>query len=227
MSDKGWIDYSDPPRPKQQSFYSWIRHVPDTSDDEPIADYWIEFEGLNGEGRLVRLRLADAGGAMVDGRRVRKVDVTRTVEGDSPVQQRLVLDVTALKKNAAPVEILAWPEGEPTEAVRRAALAEIHGLPTLRAYAPGKLQYFGSTLRPEAFQTRHAASRVLGTPRDHPRPTVHRRDLWATDDVPFGVLEARLTIQDYKTGEVIRQQTLRAAAAGWVKPFDPDSLVFE
>jgi hypothetical protein len=51
--------------------------------------------------------------------------------------------------------------------------------------------------------------------------------LWLTNDVPYGVLETRLTIQDYRTGEVIRQQTLRAIAAGRVKPFDADSLLFE
>ena len=228
MSDKGWIDYSDPPPPKQRPFYSWIRQVPDAPGDEPIVDYWIEFEGLDAEGRFVTLRLADAGGVTVDDRRARRVDVTRTFEGGSTDRQQLVLDVSALATDAAPRDVLVWPDGEPTESQRRKALAELHGLPSLRAYAPGRLRYVGeSRLRPEAFQTRTAASRVLGTPADHPRPTIHRRDLWLTGDVPYGVLQTRLTIQDYKSGEVIRQQTLRAFDAGQVETFNAESLIFE
>ena len=86
---------------------------------------------------------------------------------------------------------------------------------------------FESPLRTEAFQTRHAASRVWNTPREHPQPTIYRRDVWTTDAVPFGVLEYRVSIEDADNGETIRRTTMRAVAAGRVKAFDPASLIFE
>ena len=55
-------------RRKPPPYHSWIRTLPATTDDAPQADYWIEFAGLDGDGQLTRLRLADAGGVEVDGR---------------------------------------------------------------------------------------------------------------------------------------------------------------
>jgi hypothetical protein len=227
MTDAGWIDYSDPAPPKLSPFRTWIRTVPATDDDAPVADYWVEFSGLDGNGQLVRLRLADAGGVEVEGRRGRTIAVTQTPEEGEPVERRLSIDATALAANAPVGQVLLWPDGEPTDEERAWAEEFLRGLPSARPYSPGKLRYVSSPLRTEAFQTRHAASRVLATPRDHPRPTIYRRDVWTTDDVPFGAVEFRIMIQDARSGDLVRQSTMRAVAAGRVAEFDPESLIFE
>lgn len=227
MSEAGWIDYSDPAPAKLPPFHTWIRSVPDTDDAAPLADYWIEFSGLDGDGQLVRLRLADAGGGQFDGRRGRSIAVTQTPETGEPIERRLSIDRAALAASAPVDEILLWRDGQPSAEDRAWAEEFLRGLPSARPYAPGKLRYINSPLRTEAFQTRHAASRVLATPRDHPRPTIYRRDVWASDDVPFGVLEFRIMIHDARSGELVRQSTMRAVAAGRVEEFDPDSLIFE
>ena len=227
MTNAGWIDYSDPPVPKQQPYHSWIRSVPDTEDADPVSDYWIELTGLNNEGRLTTLRIEDAGGLDVGDRRGRRISVMETVEGAEASTRSLTVDVAALKSNAKVEGMLLWPDGEPSPDERNEAVVFLRGLPAERPYAPAKLRYLGSPLRQEAFQTRHAASRVLATPRDHPRPTIYRRDVWATGDVPFGVLEYRITIQDARTGDVVRQSTMRATDAGRVEKFDEKSLIFE
>lgn len=227
MTDAGWIDYSDPPPPQAEPYHSWIRSVPGTAGEEPNPVYWIEFEGVDNQGRLTRLRLSDGGGLSVQGRRARKLVVTRSTEGQQQSMQELVLDIQALASGAPVEQILLWPDAGPTAAERARAVEFLRGLPAPRPYAPGKLRYLGSPLRREAFQTRHAASRVLATRRDHPRPTIYRRDVWTTDDVPYGVLEYRVSIQDARTGEVVRQTTMRARAAGEVAEFDPGRLILE
>jgi hypothetical protein len=227
MSDAGWIDYSDPAPPKLAPFRTWIRSVPDTDDDAPVADYWVEFSGLDGNGQLVRLRLADAGGIEVDGRRGRTIAVTQTPEEGEATERRLSLDSAALAANVPVEQVLLWPDGAPSAEDRAWAEEFLRGLPAPRPYAPGRVRYLASPLRTETFQTRHAASRVLATPRAHPRPTVYRRDVWVTDDVPFGVLEFRIAIQDARTGELVHSSTMRGVAAGGVAEFDPDALVFE
>jgi hypothetical protein len=201
--------------------------VPEIEEAAPLDDYWIEFSGLDADGQLARLRLADAGGVEVAGRRGRTITITQTPETGEPIERRLSVDRAALAAGAEVEEVLLWPDGEPSAEERDWAEEFLRGLPSARAYAPGKLQYISSPLRREAFQTRHAASRVLGTRRDHPRPTIYRRDVWTTDDVPFGVVEFRIAIQDARTGEVARNSTMRAVAAGRVTEFDPESLIFE
>lgn len=227
MTKAGWIDYSDPPPAKQAPFHSWIRTLSPSTTNDPDPDYWIEYTGLDGNGRLTRLKIADAGGTAVGDQQARRIDVTRTTEGEPTDTLRLTLDVAAMNANADIREILLWPDGDPSRDQLVQAVEFLRGLPASRTYAPGKIRYLGSRLRKEAFQTRHAATRVYGTPRDHPRPTIYRRDVWTTDDVPFGVLEYRITIQDARTGEVVHQSTMRAAAAGQVQEFDADKLVLE
>ena len=101
LTNVGWIDYSDPLPPKQEPFYAWIRQVPDTDSDEPWTDYWIEFSGLDNDGRVTKLRLADAGGVTINNRRVRLIDVTETSEDGSAAKEQLALDVSQIAVNCA------------------------------------------------------------------------------------------------------------------------------
>src|SRR5690606_28976743 len=132
------IDYSDPAPPKLATFHTWIRLVPDSDDPAPLADYWIEFSGLDGDGQLVRLRLADAGGVEVDDRRGRTIAITQTAEEGEPIERRLSVDPDALAANAPVEEVLLWPDDEPSAEDRAWAEEFLRGLPAPRPYAPGK-----------------------------------------------------------------------------------------
>ncbi|MEZ6144326.1 MAG: hypothetical protein R3B91_02605 [Planctomycetaceae bacterium] len=51
-----------------------------------------------------------------------------------------------------------------------------------------------------------------------------RRDLWLTDDVPFGVLMFETTISDAQTGAILSRQRMKAVRSSSVRPFDKDRL---
>ena len=114
--------------------------MPDTDDAEPVGDYWVEFSGLDGDGQLIRLRLADAGGIEVDGRRGRTIAVTQVPEGGASTERRLSVDVAALAAGAPVGEVLLWPGGDPSAEDRAWAEEFLRGLPATRPYAPGKLR---------------------------------------------------------------------------------------
>jgi hypothetical protein len=221
LERNGWIDYSDPAPPKQPAFYAWMRQLPQTDSDEPVSDYWIEFRGRDVAGASITLRLADGGGQTLDGRRLRFIDVTG-LPGAPAVTVRLAIDVARFEAGAPVHEVLVRHEPEGSGVSRTQALQFVHGLPRSRAYASGTMRYHRSVLRTEAFYCQRASSLVLVEGPDG--AAVSRRDLWLTDDIPYGVLEFESTVTDARTGTVQARQLLRAAAAGNVRPFDPERL---
>ncbi len=234
MTLAGWIDYSDPVRDESPPFHAWIRQLPPTDSADALPDYWIEFEGVDADGTLRRLRLADAGGETVDGRDVRRVAVTRSsvsINGPelSTDEQTMAIDVGRFAEGLPVEELVVWPPAM-SDKDRSAVVRFLRGLPEPRPYAVGRIRYLDSPLREEKFRCRHAASRVLydaAGPADANAPagpTIHRRDQWMTDDVPFGVLMFEASIQDARTPGTLTRQRMRAVRAGRVRPFDPARL---
>ncbi len=221
MTRVGWIDYSNPPVAEIPPFHAWIRQVPSTDDIDALPDQWIEFEGFDPAGRVTRLRLEDGGGKPVDGRDAQIITVTRGPETDDDRWQ-LPINVQALESGEEVEDVLIL--SEMAESVDREEIIQfLRGLPEPRAYVSGRIRYVDSPLREEKFQCRHAASRVLFEPEGRDAVIV-RRDLWMTDDVPFGVLMFETTISDAETRAVLSRQRMTAVRAGSVRPFDKERL---
>ena len=221
MTRVGWIDYSSPPPPEMAPFHAWIHQLPTSPSETGDEQYFIEFEGLDANGDVNVLRLADRGGPVDDDLRVRMIAVTQRNEWKG-MEWQLPVDVQAFNEGRDVEDLVAWDEAS-DDLSREEVLTFLRGIPEPRAYLPGRIRYLDSPLRREKFQCRHVATRVLHEPDGLDRVIV-RRDLWLTDDVPFGVLMFETTVSDAVTKAILTKQRMSAVKAGRVRPFDKDRL---
>ncbi|MBX3436850.1 MAG: hypothetical protein KF861_05105 [Planctomycetaceae bacterium] len=137
-------------------------------------------------------------------------------------------------------DIIAWSQGTPAEP---GTIAEtiLRGLPerVARSKDPKAIaaeqgpRYTGKVVRyvdrpllgrTERFRCIQAAGEVSQPATGNLPRTVHRRDIWMTDDVPFGVLAFETSVRDPRTGEVLTRQRMSAVNASRVEPFRPTRL---
>ncbi len=213
MEAGGWIDYSNPAPPPGQPFHAWIHQLPPAASLEPLADYWAQWEGLDTNGNVVRLRLQDSGRTASGGRTIQRIDVIEQT-GDLKREWTLDIDRNAFDKGAAVSDVIVWPVELLSADERRRRLVFLHGLPRSRAYVPGRLRYLHTPLQRDAFECRLAASRVLDRPGDALTPAIYRRDLWLSDAVPFGVLRWEATVSDPATGAMLSREVMNITSAG-------------
>ncbi|MCA9024057.1 MAG: hypothetical protein KDA86_02470 [Planctomycetaceae bacterium] len=216
MTRIGWIDYSSPPPPEMASFHTWLRQLP-TSGDE-----FIEFNGVNENGDVTSLRLAAIPDESNDKTKVSRISVTNSVAGKSD-NWVLPIDRQAFAEDLDVEEVIVWPETGDSPG-KNNAITFFRGLPEPCRYDPKRIRYLDSPLRDEKFQCCHAYSRVLYEPTGRDAPVIVRRDLWLTDDVPFGVLMFETTVSDAQTGAILSRQRMKAVRASSVRPFDKDRL---
>ncbi|MGE3317246.1 MAG: hypothetical protein AB7O26_19180, partial [Planctomycetaceae bacterium] len=215
MERRGWIDYSTPPTGAEfpHALTAWFPSLPDVAPNDPPA--WIEFDVYDAESEPRRLRLEIAGLQEIDGRSVR-VLTTRWSGGNAPgFQGTYLIDPKAFESGEPPASILQWPGQAPRDEAKRDAEMFLAGLPQFREYQPGDVRYLFTTLRPEAFACRRAASRVLHEPGGEQQSVWYRTDLWLNDDVPFGVVRRESSIFD-ATGSMLSRRVYVAVAASKV-----------
>lgn len=221
MTRVGWIDYSSPPPPEMAQFHTWIHQLPTTSSETGDEQYYIEFEGLDANGHVIRLRLTDQGQQTIEDRPVRTIAVSQQ-SFSTGTEWQLPLDVQAFHEGRDAEDIVVWAELSDGPS-REQVLTFLRGVPEPRVYRPGRLRYLDSTLRNEKFQCRHVATRVLHEPPGS-ESVIVRRDVWLTNDVPFGVLMFETTVSEAETNAILTRQRMRAVRAGYIKPFDKDRL---
>ena len=198
------------------SFHTWLRQLP-TSGDE-----FIEFNGVNENGDVTSLRLAAIPDESNDKTKVSRISVTNSVAGKSD-NWVLPIDRQAFAEDLDVEEVIVWPETGDSPG-KNNAITFFRGLPEPCRYDPKRIRYLDSPLRDEKFQCCHAYSRVLYEPTGRDAPVIVRRDLWLTDDVPFGVLMFETTVSDAQTGAILSRQRMKAVRASSVRPFDKDRL---
>jgi hypothetical protein len=116
-----------------------------------------------------------------------------------------------------PVEFLVWPEGEPAAALRQAATAFWQGLPRPAPYVSAVDRYLRLPLRRDAFRCRQGYARVAYRADEESPLHAFRRDVWFSQEAPFGLVQFEDQVIDAGGGVVARQRW-RMVAAG---RFDP------
>lgn len=204
MQDQGWIDYSSP-RPKfDHKVYSWIGDVP--TGDEVQHDYWIELRTVEPDGSVRIVRLEDRGPTAGQQRRIL---VTR-----DGIAVEYLFNREKLKAGLAPVQFIFNADGS---TLSEADQAFFRGVPKRRAYACSRIRYIGTGIRVDAFKA------VIGyTYVDITKPEIgkfrHQRDIWFTEEVPFGVFQFEDRVTDLKSKAILTRKLWRITAAGKYLP---------
>ncbi|MGE4004139.1 MAG: hypothetical protein AB7I48_28485 [Planctomycetaceae bacterium] len=250
MTSAGWIKYEPTREERDQAlgprFHTWLKLAP-SSSETVAAPVWIEFEGLNDQGEPERLRIEDVTGADIEHPDFGAADVllirlTTSRQDRSGAQQVMSARTVAVDRQAyrdalqsnqwMPLDpLIVWSD-ETSESGPAGAVRGLRGLPEPAKtpkeapYQPRELRYVKQPLggREEKFQCVLATGDVWQPAAGEVPPTVHRRALWLTDDVPFGVLAFETSIRDARSGETYTRQRMVAVDASTVVPFDPSRL---
>lgn len=184
MSNKGWIDYSDPVKKFDQPLSTWFNSLPDSKQKDD--DYWIEFSN----GKSTVLRMEDAGPTLFEQTPARLLSVKHFDETGQVVRlQSLTIDVRKFAAGETPSKfLLAWSDNAP-EATRNDQRDFLHGLPGTRNYREGRTRYLFHAVRENAFRCQLAATRIVLKKAQKEI----RCDLWLTHELPFGTYQKLIT----------------------------------
>jgi hypothetical protein len=214
MQQAKWIDYSDPPPRFSHKHYTWIGQLP----EGPLQkDYWVTLATVTAEGELEQLQLRDAG--PVDDQ-LRAIKLIRRRGDDPEVEVTYVLDPAAFRAEQ-PVEefLLRRQDGSP---LTEEDLNFFRGMPRRMQYVSSRIRYVKLPLRTDAFRCHVGYTAVTGTSADGSEHHVIR-DVWYTEEIPFGVLQWEDRVQMAGSRNVISRKEWRAAQAGKFLPRDKTS----
>jgi hypothetical protein len=199
----------------------WLGPLPDMASGGERP--WVEFTGETGDGRPMVLRIELAAS---DVPALRTIAISHP-EGDSAAEGNSTLRLTVRPE--------AWNEGAKSSAVLVApdqasarfkadARRFLDGLPVSVEYKAGGVRYLKTPLRGDAFECRVAGASVLYRAKKNGAAYRHRRVVWWSPEVPFGVLQIEDTVTDPRDNSVVYRQRLQAArTSGLVPPQPPDA----
>ena len=203
MEKHQWIDY-EVPRPKfDRKYYSWIGTVPKGEKDE---NYWIRFAAFNPDGTSNSIRLLDGGPADGGQRLV-------IVERNGVVGQYL-FDGAKLDAGMRPHEFITHSNASE---LSEEELKFFYGVPQRRAYASSRIRYIDTGLRRDALQAHIGYTYVDQTVQNN-RKLRFQRDVWFSEEVPFGVFQWEDRVSDPKTKETLITTYWKATSAGMFLP---------
>jgi hypothetical protein len=213
MEDAGVIDYSDPkPAPFEHAMHTWITRLPDSAERD--TKYFVEFESSSITGEGVRLQILDGGPGEFEGRTLRLIGFNiyayaSDADGNpvrvSEQRVRSWVDVEKFKEGAPIAEFLVWKDGPPSDEERTLAETTWAGLPQPAEYQVDidQNERYMRVLVPgsEAYLSKLSTAAVNMTPPgpDNSRTMTYRRNVWISDDVPFGVLQFEDTVVDARS----------------------------
>lgn len=205
MQDWGWVDYRDKKEAFPPSRRIWIDPVP-TRDGAGI-----DLAGMTRSGPL-RVTLTTPRG---NGEGVREIEYTRD-EVDVTSTVRLLVNLDAVRKGRAAEECLrhsAWGQSpwEDLTGQSREMVQFLRGMPEIStaSYAVKALRYIKVPARKDAFRCRQAVIAVDYGPGGKGAFHRFRRDVWLSDEVPFGVVQVEDTVTNPADGTVLYKERLQ------------------
>ncbi len=188
MEKAGWIDYSDPKPKLPRPVYSWIYTLPDGEQADP--DYWVEFTTDSATQGRETLRISDGGPAGSAGMPLRRIDFAWN---DGRVRESIFINRSSFLAGKPITEcIMIGPE---TTRPAKDAIRLIGGLPTPAPYFSSAIQYLRTAIHQDALVCHKAYGYVL-EPSTSGQPARHyTRNVWFSEQVPFGVLKMEIQIR--------------------------------
>jgi hypothetical protein len=199
-----WIDYNDPRPPQPRAITSWIYTLPTGARN---AEYWAEWQRTDVDGSLRVLRLEDGGPTQIDGRDGRQIRITLDPGTRQVVSQTITVDAAALL-SGKPVTQFLLGSTTPDE------IRLVQGLPTASNYFVSSIRYVRAPIRTDAFPTLLVYAYGDVTLPDQKSWLRTKRDVWTSEEVPFGVVQMETQTHDPVTGQVYRVERWSLRAAG-------------
>lgn len=202
MSDRGWIDYSDPKPefPFKRKLHTWFAELP---DDEPGA--FVEFTSTGNtislsDRRPQTLRLTSVGRKSEGEKTLQTIRFDFNAGRTNARSLTVSFDVNAFHAGRSLPETVAGFESDSILTLEE-VFAILRGVPRERSYNPGVSRYVRTKLRRDAFECQRAATQVDQPRISDQRKIRYRSDIWLTPEIPFGTLQFDLTESDAATGE--------------------------
>lgn len=210
LKQSGWINYDQRPSTFDHPLTTWLASIPEPTAE--IPEPFVEFTGPANDGRLIKLRLSVIPAAANNAaNNLLTIKATRFLGTAAAETKQYTIDLPAFKAGKWPKEFLRWPNEDVSQKEKYAAYRFFYGMPRPRKYNPGKIRYLFTPLRDDAFRCQLAASQVSVTiasqtaAEDKLR---YRKDLWLSDQIPFGIAQVETSVYDEQTNQLLSRQTL-------------------
>ena len=209
MESRDWIDYSSPRPQFDRKVYTWIGRLPDGPRQE---DYWVQLETYGTDGTTETIRLED-GGPTDDDQRL--VIVTRDAN-----QQQYKFLRGPFTQGTPPVTCIRHLDG--TE-ISDAEQAFFRGIPKRRVYASSRIRYVDAKIRQDAFKA-HIGYSYVDVTTEEGRKFRHQRDVWFTEEVPFGILQFEDRVTNMKSKDIVSRKLWKVREVGKYLPRTSDAM---
>lgn len=191
LEELGWKGYDDPQRTLAAPRKTWLGSLP----EQPGMGIELTAEGPGGVPFIWTLTLVERTplGAK-PGRALIESVVSRGGARDSRSveRDRFAIDIGRFEAGASPESFL-----DCEVSVRPRLVKLLAGLPAVAEYRGGAVRYLKLPLRPtEAFRCTVAGAGVRVRRTEAAPELAYRRQLWWSDEVPFGVVQMDDTIRD-------------------------------
>ncbi|WP_437230034.1 hypothetical protein SH661x_001749 [Planctomicrobium sp. SH661] len=206
MTAAKWIDYSDPPPKFSKAHYTWIGSLP-SGDLQP--NYWIVFQTVIADGSREKLRLQD-GGPAEGGRRLLLISRISDRQPETQVAGYLV-DVSKFNLGRPVEEFLV--QRQDGSSITDEDLDFFRGMPRTMRYLSSRIRHEKTRLRKDAIrcQVGYTNATVKGVNGTDRRVV---RDVWYSEEVPFGVLKWEDRVELVSDKQVISRQVWQADETG-------------
>lgn len=219
MSDWQWIDYDAKPPRFEPPRSTWFDRLP---PDDGIRR-WVEWDGLDGQGRPLRLRLTDLGSVTRAGRNLRRLEAQWQRGGRVEASKILTIDSAAFAAQKPVKQLVVWSDPAPPDAERQAVWSLLHGLPVVEGqstyYRRYLVRYLETSMSADALACRRTGADAFVEVKS--RRYRYHTDLWLSDVVTFGCAQLQQTVIDVRSGEIVSRRRLTVAREGRLQAAPP------
>ncbi|MFK7779386.1 MAG: hypothetical protein QM501_14875 [Gimesia sp.] len=206
----GWIHYDQKPQSLDRPLTTWMASIPEPTTE--IPEPFVELTGPANDGRLLKLRMSVIPAKENNSEsRLRTIQVTRYLGTQIVDSKQYTIDMPAFKAGKWPKEFLRWPNKEASQNEKYAAYRFFYGMPRSRRYNPGKIRHLFTPLQDDAYRCQLAASQVsvtIASKTAAEQKLRYRKDLWLTDQIPFGIAQVETSVYDNQSNQLLSRQTL-------------------
>ncbi len=189
MEKAGWLkQYIDPKPTLPRSVHSWIYALPEGIQADP--DYWVEFTTDYATQGRETLRISDGGPAGSAGMPLRRIDFS----WNGGLQRETIFINRGSFLAGKPVAdcVVIGPE---TIRSAKDAVRLISGLPAASTYISSAIRYLPTAIQKDAIKCHYAYAYVQEKPTSGQPARHYTRNVWFSDETPFGVVQMDIQIR--------------------------------
>lgn len=210
LKQAGWINYDQKPQSLDRPLTTWLASIPEPTNTDP--EPFVELTGPANDGRLLKLRINVKAPKKNEAKKeLRTIQVTKYLGTEIVETNQYIINMPDFDAGKWPKEFLRWPDKDVSQNEKHTAYRFFYGMPRSRRYNPGKIRHLFTPLRDDAFRCQLAASQVsvtIASKTEAEQKLRYRKDLWLTDQIPFGIAQVETSVYDEQSNQLLSRQTL-------------------